>query len=83
MSRYFLNVFNRTGTTMDDEGQELADLTAACAQAMMSVRSILSDEALDGKLDLCGRIEVTDEAAGILAVVPFIDAFELYLPDDE
>lgn len=83
MARYYLNVFNRTGSMADEEGQELPDLPAACGKAIDGIRSILSAEATEGMIDLCGRIEITDDAGDILSVLAFIDAFELYLPEAE
>lgn len=76
MSRFFLNVFNRVGSARDDEGVELESLALAVEQAKEGIRSIIADEAKDGKIDLDGRVEIVDERGTIQAVVPFPEAFE-------
>lgn len=77
MSRYFLHIDNGGGFSEDPEGQELADLDAARAAAIEGVRSLLSEEARQGQLDLTGRIQIADAGGNILLVVPFSDAVEL------
>lgn len=81
MQRFFLNIFNRTGCSIDDEGHELSDLPAARSMAVEGIRSILSGEAREGMLDLCGRVEIADATGAILATVAFAEAFELHLPE--
>lgn len=80
MPRYFLHIVNRVGFAPDEEGVELDDLPAAVEQAKDGIRSIISDEARSGRIDLNGRVEIADEAGAILQVVPFPDAFEIVMP---
>lgn len=80
MPRFYLHVVNRIGFAPDQEGTELADLVAAVEQTKEGIRSILSDEARSGRLDLNGRVEITDESGRVLQVVPFPDAFEIAMP---
>jgi len=77
MARYYLHINNGGGYSEDSEGQELADLDAARAAAIEGVRSLLSEEARQGQLDLSGRIEIADAEGNILLIVPFSDAVEL------
>ena len=77
MARYFLHINNGGGYSEDTEGQELDDLDAARAAAIEGVRSLLSEEARHGQLDLSGRIEIADQDGNILLVVPFTEAVEL------
>ena len=77
MGRYHFNVRNGTGYTPDDEGQELRDLDEARRKAVEGARGLLSAEALDGDLDLRGRIEVTDEKGDLVATVNFSEALEV------
>jgi len=77
MARYFLNINNGGGYSADPEGQELENLDAAREAAIEGVRSIVSEEARQGQLDLSGRIEITDADGNILLVVPFSEAVEL------
>jgi hypothetical protein len=83
MPRYFFHVYNGQGLTRDDEGIDLADQAAALRMAMDSIRSIISEEARKGVIDLDGRIEVTDESASTLDSVVFVDAFTLRMPTAE
>jgi hypothetical protein len=76
MARYYLHIRNG-GFSEDLEGQELADLDAARSAAIDGVRSLLSEEARQGQLDLTGVIEIADGDGKVLLVVPFGDAVEL------
>jgi hypothetical protein len=78
--RYYLNLFNSVGPLRDEEGHEYPDLESARQAALSSVRSILSEEVLKGRLDLKGRIEVSDGDGAICAIVPFAEAISLRLP---
>lgn len=80
MPRFFLHIANRIGFAPDEEGVEADDLAAAVEQAKEGIRSILSDEAKGGRLDLNGRIEIADEGGAVLQTVPFPDAFEIVMP---
>jgi len=77
MARYYLHINNGGGYSEDSEGQELADLDAARTAAIEGVRSLLSEEARQGQLDLSGTIEIADADGNILLIVPFSDAVEL------
>jgi hypothetical protein len=77
MPRYFFQIHNGTGLTEDQEGRELPDLAAARAEAVSGIRSIVSEEALEGQLDLEGRIEIRDGSERTLLVVGFAEAFKI------
>ena len=61
MARYYFNIRNGIGLTADDEGLELPSKTDARALAIKGARSLLSAEVMEGRLDLTGQIEVTDD----------------------
>ncbi len=77
MARFYLHINNGGGYAEDPEGQELADLDAARTAAIEGVRSLLSEEARQGQLDLSGKIEIADGDGNILLIVPFSEAVEL------
>jgi len=79
MARYYLNLRNGAGYVEDVEGQELPDLAAARVQAVEGIRSVLSEEARRGEIDLCGSIEIADAHGNILLVLRFSDAVNLRL----
>lgn len=80
MPRFFLHICNRIGFAADEEGADLASLDAAVEQAKEGIRSILSDEAKKGRLDLNGRIEIADETGAVRRTIPFSEAFDIVLP---
>jgi hypothetical protein len=77
MTRYYFHLVNAVGRTQDFEGEEMADLEAVRECAIRSIRSIVSDEALQGRIDLRGRIEVTSDDRHRVMVVPFTDAINI------
>jgi hypothetical protein len=79
MARYYLNLRNGGGYVEDLEGQELPDLAAARLHAIDGIRSVLSEEARRGEIDLRGSIEIADTHGNILLVLPFSDAVNLRL----
>lgn len=79
MARFFLHINNGSGYAEDPEGQELADLDEAYRKAIDGVRSLLSEEARQGQLDLSGSIEIADCDGNILLIVPFTEAVDLRL----
>ena len=76
MSRFFFHVYNHE-TTIDEEGQELADLDAAREIALDSARDLVCDSVHLGHLNLDHRIEVTDEAGETVLVLTFREAFTI------
>ena len=79
MARFFLHISNGSGYAEDPEGQDLADLDEARRCAIDGIRSLLSEEARHGQLDLSGSIEIADGDGNILLIVPFSEAVDLRL----
>lgn len=79
MPRFFLHLRNHAGHIDDYEGQELADLEAARVQAIEGIRSLVSEEARHGVIDLRGSIEIADPRGNIVGVVTFSEAVKLRL----
>jgi hypothetical protein len=77
MPRYFLHIHNSHGAAEDDEGVEARSLSEAREHAVAGIRSLLSAEALNGEINLRGRIDVGDEAGKVLLSVPFAEALEV------
>ena len=80
MPHYHLNIYNGHGDTPDAEGHDYADQAAARDQAIAGIRSMLSEEALTGAIDLCGRIEIVTDDGAIIAIIPFTDAVAIRSP---
>ena len=81
MPIFFFHVFNSTGTTCDSEGSDVPHIAAARELALDSIRSIIAEEAREGKIDLNGHIEIVDAAGAVLGRVNYGEAFDLKLGD--
>lgn len=81
MPRFFFHIRNSNGLTPDEEGRQLPDAAAAREEALRGIRSIVADEALDGRLDLRGALDVADESGEALFSIAFAEAFELRTGD--
>lgn len=79
MAVYHLHLSNGAGYAEDQEGQDLPDLESARAQAIDGIRSVISEEARRGMIDLTGLIEIADPDGNILLIVPFKEAISLRL----
>lgn len=75
--RYFLDI--RDGKTLirDPDGTEFPTLDAAQAEALKTVRKLLADGIRSGLDMWTKRLEVSDRAGMILAVLPFAPIFEV------
>jgi hypothetical protein len=82
MPLYHVNIYNQTGETRDEEGQEFATLDDAVRSAIAGVRGVLAEELRGGALDLRGRIEIADGTGKILRTVPFREIVEVLLEPD-
>jgi hypothetical protein len=77
MARYYFHVRDYFGSVVDEEGQELADLTVARREALRSARAIMAEDVRQGFLDLKGTVEVADLHGRILLTLSFGDAVEI------
>jgi hypothetical protein len=77
MPRFHFHVYDRDGASPDEEGVELAGIEAARACAIDGIRSIVSDAARSGSVDLSGRVDIVDEDGEVLEAVRFDEAVEL------
>ena len=77
MPRFHIHIHNSTGTTRDEEGEDLPDLEQAERKAVDGVRSILSEEVRRGMLDLRGRADIADSGGEVLSSVRFADTIRL------
>ena len=71
MPLFLLNLFNDVDTC-DEEGRHYSDLAEAKEAAISGARALMADHIQHGRpIHLHHRIEVTDEAGKVLAVIPF------------
>ena len=83
MPVYYLHVINETLDENHAEGQELASLEGARAEAIKSIRSILSDEIKYGKLNLSGHVVIMDDAHNEVDRVAFAEAIKVTMADQK
>jgi hypothetical protein len=79
MAHYYFDVLNGNGLTTDEEGQDYATLEQARLQALESIRSIVSEEAAAGVVDLSGEVRVRTEREQQFTIA-FADAVKVILP---
>ena len=77
MARFYLNIHNGIGLVKDEEGREFAGLSQAREAAIEGIRSLVSEDAKMGLLDLTGRIEIVDAEGNVLCEVPYEEAMDL------
>jgi hypothetical protein len=82
MPRFFFHLHDRGHVFRDEDGKECCDVMEASTLAMKSARSIVSADALDGSIDLRGRIEIADEHGAVLSTVLYCDAVAVRGADD-
>lgn len=82
MPLYYFHLRDGVDVLIDPEGSELTDLAAAQRQAMVAARSLLSVDALEGRLRLDLRLDVEDEHGNIVHRLPFAAAVEVVPPAD-
>ena len=76
MARYFFHLYDSTQTP-DDDGIELANMTAARDHATRGLRDTVGHQAFDGILHMNQRIEIADHGGQVLGIVHFADAMEI------
>ncbi len=76
MARYYFHIHDSHGLVPDDEGRELPDLETVRGQALKGARSIISDDVMQGYVDMQRRIEVMDEAGEPVLTIRFDEAVE-------
>jgi hypothetical protein len=77
MSLFFFHLRDGTDTLIDDEGAELANAEEARESALLHARSIISHDALQGRINLNQRIDVLDETGALICSLSFADAVKV------
>lgn len=77
MAHYFFHLHNSIGFVPDEDGRELPDLGRVREEALKGIRSVIGAEALQGRIDLRGRIDVADASGGLVLSFSFEEAVEV------
>ena len=89
MPLYFFHIRSDESEILDPEGAECPDLESARSAALVSARSIMSEEIKNGHLPLGERLDIEDRDGQLLLSVNFGEAlilppgFSLGLPERE
>jgi hypothetical protein len=68
MARYFFNFRSGGSSSIDEEGQDLPDMSAAHGMAIDALLDAMRDIAVEGSKDQKFAIEVRDEFGPVLCV---------------
>lgn len=74
MARFYFNFRNGAEFLEDKDGLELADVSAARANGILTLRDILAGDVLGGVLNRASAIEVEDADRRPVFTVSLIDA---------
>ena len=77
MPRFFFHLYDDS-VSLDPEGRELPNSTAAREEAIKTARDMASAEVREGHLGLNHRIEVTDANDAPVAKITFKDVVQLH-----
>ena len=77
MERYHFNLHERSGFVQDEEGRELPGMAEVRSEALKGVRSLVAEDAIQGRIDLSGRVEVVDSEGRAVFTLTFSDAVEM------
>jgi hypothetical protein len=81
MARYFFHLRDGQDVLLDPDGIDLPDPVTIVAKALAAARSILSADALEGRLQLDLRIDVEDEGGSLVHRLAFADAIAIVPAD--
>lgn len=77
MPTYYFHLRNGDDVLLDRGGRELHARSSVELNALIQARGLISQDALDGRIDLGYHIDVENEARLVVHSLPFIDAVEI------
>ena len=77
MPRFFFHLHDVSGLVPDEEGREFGSIDSARAHALQGIRSIISDDAKSGTIDVTLTLEVADESGVSLFTLGFDEAIQM------
>lgn len=77
VARCYFHLKNGDERLLDPEGQQIENPGRIAEIALKEVRSIISQDALRGEIDLDQRPEVEDESGKLVYSLPFADAVRI------
>lgn len=74
---YYFHLRNGDDVLLDPEGRELDIRSTVELATLVQARGLISQDALDGRIDLAYHLDVEDEAGLVVHSLPFSDAVEI------
>lgn len=81
MATYFFHLDDGTDVLLDPEGQDLRDIDAVRAIALIEARALIAEDVREGRVQLDRILRVEDSAGGPVYRLPFADAVHIIWPD--
>ena len=82
MARLYFHLSDVDDRLVDPEGREIDDTTKIGELALYEARALLSEDVLNGRLELRRRLDVEDGAGTLVHSLEFGDAIEILYPSD-
>lgn len=77
MPLYYFHLRDGVDILLDHEGRNLSGLGPVADAALKDARSIISDDAKEGRIKLDQRIDVEDAAGSVVHTLGFAEAVEI------
>jgi len=83
MAQYFFHLCDGVDLLMDPDGREIEDAGEIAAITLHEARVCISQDALEGRIDLTQTIQVRDDKGELVYLQRFSDAVMIFdNPDD-
>ena len=82
MAHYYFHLRDDGERLLDPQGLWIEDAAQIAQVALREVRSLISQEALQGEINLDQRLEVEDDRGKLVHVLRFADAVRVRAPGD-
>lgn len=77
MPTYYFHLRNGSDILLDPEGRDLPNLNGIKHVALVEARALLSQEVLNGRINLGQRLDIEDDSGRIVHSLPFVEAVEI------
>ena len=77
MPLYYFHLCNGGDTLLDPDGRDLTSRSEVQSATLGEARSIISQDALEGRIELGYRIDVQDAAGELVHSLRFTDAIKI------
>jgi hypothetical protein len=71
---FYFHVCNGSGFVEDEQGTDVADVSAAREHAINGLRDLMAQEMRVGQLNVASFVEIEDQNHQLVMTVPFIEA---------